>query len=660
MFFVALSMVCVVLFNHHIAAHQEGDYIEGSHAWSGTVAEIMQMQETHTAPQSSYLHHHHYRAMRKSIPLDEEKSTEHSVDSELKATRLSTVPISTLATTVAECHSFPPDTMGDVGPLQYIIACNGRIKTFSKTTGLPDNVLNVDLGVFLNSVTNNERVSDPRIRYDKMSNRWFIIAMTVSEPNRILLAMSDTGTITAHTQWHFFFFNQALVSPPGNSTCLGDYPTLGIDANGLYIGVNEFCVSTSGSTTLLNPHIDGSDDDAASDATVFGGTTAFVIQKAPLVNSKSLRVFAFRNLIDTHGNGPYTPQGVDNFDQNPAFGYIIGVNASTFSQLALITISNVTTTPFIAETTLINVPPTASPLPIPHQGNTGGTAGYLDSLDDRLMYAHIRNNHLWTCHNIGLNNTGTSTGTLTRTGCRWYEIDLAVHPPVVLQAGTVYTPSAANDTLQRNYWIPSLMTTGQGHMVLGCSSAGVNEFANAAFTTRLQNDALNTTQTPQLYTATTTAYNPSFDPGGANGRRWGDYSSTRLDPLDNMTVWTVQEYCNETNSYGVRLAKILAPAPASITSITPASIAHDTESVLLTIQGTSTNGTGFYDPGTGFIHRILARIDGGVTVTNVEYISPTELHLTVSTIGATIGSRTVTIINPDRQTVSVRGLLRVT
>ena len=66
-------------------------------------------------------------------------------------------------------------------------------------------------------------------------------------------------------------------------------------------------------------------------------------------------------------------------------------------------------------------------------------------------------------------------------------------------------------------------------------------------------------RTPVLYTSSTTAYNPPSDPGGAEGRRWGDYSYTSLDPSDDMSIWTIQEFCNSVNSYGLRVAKMLAP-----------------------------------------------------------------------------------------------------
>ena len=38
-------------------------------------------------------------------------------------------------------NATPPDTMGDVGPTQYPVALNGRVRTISKATGLADGVL---------------------------------------------------------------------------------------------------------------------------------------------------------------------------------------------------------------------------------------------------------------------------------------------------------------------------------------------------------------------------------------------------------------------------------------------------------------------------------------------------------------------------------------
>src|SRR5205814_9779149 len=43
-----------------------------------------------------------------------------------------TLGTSFTAATLADTNSFPPDTMGAVGPTQFIVAVNGRIRTFNK------------------------------------------------------------------------------------------------------------------------------------------------------------------------------------------------------------------------------------------------------------------------------------------------------------------------------------------------------------------------------------------------------------------------------------------------------------------------------------------------------------------------------------------------
>src|ERR1041384_211824 len=95
---------------------------------------------------------------------------------------------------------------------------------------------------------------------------------------------------------------------------------------------------------------------------------------------------------------------------------------------------------------------------------------------------------------------------------------------------------------------------------------------------------------------TTANYNPPSDPGGASGRRWGDYSFTVVDPLDDMSGWTIQEYNQASNSYAVRVGKLLAPPPATPTcSGSPIIFAGPTGNVV--INATSSGGSGFYDPG---------------------------------------------------------------
>jgi hypothetical protein len=528
--------------------------------------------------------------------------------------------------------AFPPDCMGAIGPTQYIVAVNGRIVTFNKSTGVADGVLNVTTNTFFNLVRNGSGTSDPRIRYDRLTQRWFIIIINVSTPNRILIAVSDAasnGIISGSTVWTYFFIPINSITPPISNTCLADYPTLGIDANALYIGTNNFCGNPS---------------------QTFNSTDGYVVRKSSILGAGPIVVTVFRGLVATSASaGPYTPQGADNFDASSTDGYFIGVDNATFGTLMLRRVTNPGTTPSISTNISISVNTTYFPLTVPHLGNTGGANGNLDALDDRLFAAVIRNGHLWTAHNIGVNNTGIASGTLTRNGSRWYELNNLTGTPTVVQSGTIFQTSVSNTTDQRHYWIPSLTKSGQGHVAMGFSTAGSLERINSATVGRLNNDILGTMGSPLLYTNSSTAYNPPGDPGTRGARRWGDYSFVSVDPNDDMTMWTVQEFCDATNSYGVNVVQLLAPPSATPSSANPNIVANQA-SVNVTITGTVVNGSGFFDPGAGFPNHISASLSpAGIVVNSTIYNSPTQVTLDLNTSTAVDGFYTVTVTNPDGQ-----------
>jgi hypothetical protein len=169
---------------------------------------------------------------------------------------------------------------------------------------------------------------------------------------------------------------------------------------------------------------------------------------------------------------------------------------------------------------------------------------------------------------------------------------------------------------------------------------------------RLADDPPGEIRLPELYTTASVGYNvpPS---GGTVLRRWGDYSDTSLDPCDDMTVWTIQQYGAAADSWGVRVGKVLAPPPATPASASPPSLPPGLPSVNVTVTGTRTLGSGFFDPGPGFACRLQASMTRGITVNSVTYTSPTSLTLNISTVGAANGSHALTVTNPDGQAVTV-------
>ncbi len=311
------------------------------------------------------------------------------------------------------------------------------------------------------------------------------------------------------------------------------------------------------------------------------------------------------------------------------------------------------------------MPTTRLPIPVDHKGNNhDGTnnpnLGKLDVNDDRLIMAQIRNNSLWTTHHIGVNNAGVSPATgpgVTRTASRWYQIDISKAQPVLKQVGTLFDKTATNTTSAASYFYPSIMVSKQNNMALGCSKAGKNEFINAVTVGRLATDPLGTLRVPAFITNSQTSYNPPDDSSPTDiVRRWGDYSYTCLDQSDQMTMWTIQEYCNAKNSWGCRVAKLLAPPPSMPISATPDKVASGSN-INIRIKGKSVNGSAFCNSGEGPC--ILKVIIPDVKVNKITLVSPQEIIVSVSTLGSKKGLKDVTVINPDEQSVTAKNLINI-
>jgi hypothetical protein len=546
--------------------------------------------------------------------------------------------------------SFPPYTMGAIGPSQYIVVVNGRIRTFDRK-GLPDPTLDADTDVFFapamtplgGAITNNFTYF-PRIRYDRITQRWYVVMIDAPNngapipsyfSNRVMIAVSDTPNISSTTTWRYFFFN-----PSANFVIL---PTLGVDNNALYIGAD----------IGLLPNLD-------TDV----NTDAYVVRKSTILGSGPATVTLFHNLIAdptcASGDGPVNPQGVDNAD-TATEGYFIGTSACFSSRLVARRITNPgTASPTMSANITINAPTFFDVYQQPHLGNTGGALGSLDPNDPDLRSATIRNGNLYTAHNIAVKPDGTGAGPAfdptARNGLRWYRINNLTTSPAIADSGTVYDSNAGPGNI-RWYMTPGIQVNGQGHMSIGFTASGPVQRINAGFTGRLATDAPGVTDPPTLYTNALQAYNPPLDPNDTGGRQWGVWSYTSVDPTDDMTMYTIQEYASGLDTWGVRVTRLNAPGPATPSGISIPNVATGTPSTTVTINGTSSGGSGFFDPGAGFENRIAVEILPGVTVTGVTVVNPTTLSVTFSTIGASVGEKVVRVINPDGQTATAASTL---
>lgn len=532
----------------------------------------------------------------------------------------------------SETSTFPPDGSAAAGASQFIAIANGRLRSFLKS-GAPDGVLNAKTTTFFDSVRGIGATFGGRIRFDRLAGRWFIVMATDSVPGRIVIASSNGATITAATVWSFTAFDDTFLG----TECTTDVPSLGIDPSALYIGANQFC---SGGTT-------------------YRGSSAWVVRKSSVVDGATAVVTAFHDLTGgVSGAGPYAPQGVTNDDPSIPYGYFLAVDNASLGRLVLRRVSNPGGTPTLSGNVTIAVPATALPIPVRHSGNTGGANGYLSANDDRLASVYMKGSSAWVAHTIAVNESGVASGS-TRNGIRWYEIGGLDGTPSLLQSGTLHDTALPGSVNARNYFNGSIATSSSGRTVIGFSAAGANEFVNAGAVDRRASDPAGTLTTPDFVTSTSAAYNPPGDPGGANGRRWGGYSETVPDGCDGTTVWSLQQFVDATNSYGLQAIKVQGTPPPTPVSASPATVQTGIASIDVVVTASAgPSGAAFVNAPSGFACTVSASIPG-VTVNRVTVNSATQVTLNISTVNATAGPKPVTIANPDGQTATGASLFSV-
>jgi hypothetical protein len=137
----------------------------------------------------------------------------------------------------------PPDTMGAVGPGHFMELLNGAsdrpsIAVFEKCSGSL-----VEPGASTNffAVEYNgthypagQQLYDPRLLYDHHENRWIASALDARDAtaswNVILAVSKDSSPVPLASNW-----TKYLVSFPRINGSTADFPTLGLDDNGIYL-----------------------------------------------------------------------------------------------------------------------------------------------------------------------------------------------------------------------------------------------------------------------------------------------------------------------------------------------------------------------------------------------------------------------------------------
>ncbi|MGH7948488.1 MAG: hypothetical protein ACREQF_04620, partial [Candidatus Binataceae bacterium] len=192
-----------------------------------------------------------------------------------------------------------------------------------------------------------------------------------------------------------------------------------------------------------------------------------------------------------------------------------------------------------------------------------GTTSKIDNGDARMLSCIYRNGKLWAAHGVFL----PAGGAPTRASAQWWQIDTAPgNLGAVLQFGRVDDPSGS-----LFFAYPTLAVNQNNDLLIGYSRFSATQFASGNYAFRAGSDPPNTLRDDTVLKAGEASYFKTFS-GTSN--RWGDYSSTAVDPVNDLDMWTIQEYAGTPSGgfdrWGTWWGKIaMAGTPTPTATATP-------------------------------------------------------------------------------------------
>ena len=415
----------------------------------------------------------------------------------------------------------PPDTNGAVGRNHLMVTLNSEVRIQDRSGAA---VSTVTLGQFWQRVSPGEPF-DPKVLYDPFADRW----ITTAAGNffrSLLVGVSRSGDPTG--SWNLY----RIDTPP----FLIDAPSVGFNKN--------WIVVTSAFFTEFPPMT----------------TRQWVFGKANLYAGGSGSFTAFDGRVEEVGGVAATT-----LDPTISTLYFLqnrGGNVEGKGVLRLYTLTGPIGSEVLTPVTFI-----ATPDPWSNEGPGCPQKGALTRI---ICFGGsdvvFRNGTIWWAHVIWL-----PADAPTRNAVQWWQL---TPEGGILQRGRLEDSSGI-----RWYGFPSLAVNGSGDVLIGFSSFSENQFASASYAYRAASDPPGTLREERVYKAGEDVYVRDEVQHGAN--RWGDYSATTVDPVNDTDLWTIQEYAmtmdasNPTRGgasvasrWGTWWARVV-PEPAAVDRIAP-------------------------------------------------------------------------------------------
>lgn len=406
--------------------------------------------------------------------------------------------------TLAEGAVYVPDTLVAIGPRHIVELLNGRYSIYRKNDGTLLRANSLDQFWIAAGATPPGSTTDSRLLFDRFSRRWFASTLALSPPgagDHLLLAVSKNSDPT--TGWTGFSipFN----GPVGN---FADFPTLGLNRDGVFL-------YTNGSVVVLPKNDLIAKTPSIANATVlssFGLLTPTGSKLQPIVN------------LDDAG----LPEPIiGSWDVDGAAFKRSSITGDVYSPALDTSVALIPVNPFVGLGNVGAQQPN-SPVTI-----SAGTTTFNSSIV-------LENGVMWGVQ--GVANQG-------RAALRWFAIDAKTN--VVRQEGLIADP-------KKDLFMGSLAINESNDVVIGFNESSASQFVSSYAVRGTKKQGRTVFGKPLLLKAGVAVYS---DFGvGVGVSRWGDYSATLVDPNNQRSFWTIQQWVSAENSWATQITQLCLAA----------------------------------------------------------------------------------------------------
>ncbi len=418
----------------------------------------------------------------------------------------------------ASIPSAPPDSDGAVGPNNIVQLINGVYAVYDKA-GNQQQIMSADTfwtsaGVTVGTDIPGLGTFNNRILYDPVSQHWFAAAVTSTLANNDLV-VARSNTSNPADGWKAVQF---LANNPENGA-FSDFTRLGINANGVYVGVSNF-------TTGEFPS--------------YISDSLFSIPKSDLLlaTPSVARLSSFIGLTaDQVGNSPVPIINFSGSGNAPVLGTFNAINSTAIFRADIAGGGGANAQ--VVNNAIMSVNGYSPP---PLAAQPDGTR-LITTIDSRFTAnVYQVGDIIYAAHAIG---TGGNAAV------EWFKINATTN--AVIQEGII---SSANF----DYFQPAIAANANGDIVMSFTRSGLGAGGNLsdfAIVGKTVGDVTTFGDPFLIMASPVDNYHDNFS-------RWGDYTTMQVDPTNPNVFWTFEEYADSSDTWATLITQITVPEPSSI------------------------------------------------------------------------------------------------